>query len=383
LSITFDSRYSFSDQHKSKESQMNKPIRMAIVGVGRIGVFHARHVQELARETGNCELIAVSDAYSDTAQRVAAELQTEQDTQIHAFSDVTDLATAGLIDGALIASRTVDHERAARALVDAGCKVLLEKPLTHSLESAEAFVSDLNSDPAKKDVLMQAFMRRFDAPLIKAKELLEQNAIGEVFKVVSVLEDPVPPPVDYHSPGLLTDMSVHNVDEILWLLNGQMPEYVTAFGSNLYNCTISTVEEDYDDAFLQMWFPGRLVGQVSVSRNHVAGYRNATWVYGSRGVIHLGHFQENPLQVDIEAYGPDGIIHKETVSLRDYGSDVPVFITRFGEAYKNELAYFLTQCLHDAPFSVTHNDGLNAMRVAIAGSQSIRPKEDALKIENY
>jgi len=359
---------------------MNKPIRMAVVGVGRIGVFHARHVQELARETGNCELVAVFDTYSDTAQRVAAELQPDQDAKIHAFNDVNDLAQSGLIDGAFIASRTIDHEGDARALIDAGCKILLEKPLTHSLVSAEKLVADLNGDDQKKSALMQAFMRRFDAPLLKAKELLEQNAVGEVFKVVSILEDPLPPPVGYHSPGLVTDMSVHNVDEILWLLNGQMPEYAAAFGSNLYNCTVSTVEEDYDDAFLQMWFPGRLVGQVSVSRNHVAGYRNATWIYGSKGVIQVGHFQENPLQVDVEAYGPDGAIHKETFDLRDYGSDVPVFITRFGEAYKTELAYFLDQCINDAPFNVTQEDGLNAMRVAIAGATAIRPKEEALKI---
>ncbi|MDP6038459.1 MAG: Gfo/Idh/MocA family oxidoreductase [Candidatus Latescibacteria bacterium] len=359
---------------------MNKPIKMAVVGVGRIGVFHARHVQALARETGNCELVAVCDTYADTAQRVATELQANQDARIHAFNNVADLAAANLIDGALIASRTEDHEPDARTLIESGNRVLLEKPLTHSLESAEAFIAGLDSDPVHKNALMQAFMRRFDAPLLKAKELLEQNAIGEIFKIVSILEDPVPPPVGYNSPGLLTDMSVHNVDEILWLLDGQLPEYAAAFGSNLYNSTISTVEEDYDDAFLQMWFPGRLLGQVSVSRNHVAGYRNATWIYGNKGVIHVGHFQENPLQVDVEAYGPDGIIHRETINLRDYGPDVPVFITRFGEAYKNELAYFLNQCLTDAPFNVTQTDGLNAMRIAIAGTQAICPKETALKI---
>ena len=359
---------------------MNKPIRMAVVGVGRIGVFHARHVQELARETGVCELVAVSDTYGDTASRVAAALQADQATAVHAFNDVSDLAASNLIDAALVASRTEDHERDARVLIDAGCRVLLEKPLTHSLASAEAFVADLNRDPSRKNALMLAFMRRFDAPLLKAKALLEQNAIGNVFKIVSVLEDPIPPPVGYNSAGLLSDMAVHNCDEILWLLGGPLPEYVAAFGSNLYNSTISTVEEDYDDAFLQMWFPGRLIGQVMVSRNHVAGYRNATWVYGDGGVIHVGHFQEDPHKVEVEAYGRDGVIHKESILLRDYGPDVPVFITRFGESYKNELAYFITQCINDAPFSVTHEDGLSAMRVAIAGGKAICPREDARKV---
>ena len=60
--------------------------------------------------------------------------------------------------------------------------------------------------------------------------------------------------------------------------------------------------------------------------------------------------------------------------------DVPVFITRFGESYKNELAYFITQCIDDAPFNVTHEDGLSAMRVAIAGGEAICAREDARKV---
>ena len=94
---------------------MNKPIRMAVVGVGaHWAFFHARHVQELARKTGVCELVAVSDTYGDTARRVAAELQADQATEIYAFDDVSDLAAPNLIDAALIASRTEDHERDAR-----------------------------------------------------------------------------------------------------------------------------------------------------------------------------------------------------------------------------------------------------------------------------
>ncbi|MBT4139694.1 MAG: Gfo/Idh/MocA family oxidoreductase [Candidatus Latescibacteria bacterium] len=361
---------------------MNKPIKMAVIGVGRIGVFHAKHVQEIARETGKCELVAVVDTYSDTAQRVAQELQTDQEAKIHAFNSVQDLAQADLIDGAFIASRTDAHEPDARNLIDAGCRVLLEKPLTHSLDSAQAFVNYLDADEGRSQALMQAFMRRFDAPLMKVKELLEQKVIGKIFKITSILEDPAPPPVGYSSPGLLTDMSVHNCDEILWLLDGPLPEYAAAFGSNLHNTFVSPVEEDYDDAYLQMWFPGNLIGQVQVSRNHVAGYRNESWVFGDKGVIHIGNFQEDPLSVTVEAYSPKGVIAKEIFALRDYGDDVPVFIKRFGEAYKNELTFFLDKCLNDAPFGVTHKDGLNAMRVALAGAEAIRPKENGLKI-NY
>ena len=57
---------------------MSNPLKLAVVGVGRIGVFHARHTQELSRERGNCELVAVVDRYADTAWRVAHQLQQHQ-----------------------------------------------------------------------------------------------------------------------------------------------------------------------------------------------------------------------------------------------------------------------------------------------------------------
>ena len=108
-------------------------------------------------------------------------------------------------------------------------------------------------------------MRRFDGPLIHAKTLLDRNTIGAPFKVVSVLEDPHPPPVGYSSPGILPDMAVHNIDEAIWLL-GARPERASAMGANLHNFRITTVEEDFDDAFLQMAFPDNVIAQVQVSR---------------------------------------------------------------------------------------------------------------------
>lgn len=359
---------------------MNAPLKMGMVGVGRIGVFHARHIQELAQETGQCELLAVVDQYGDTAERVAEQLQPDQKPSIKSYTSVDALVEAGGIDAAMIASRTEDHVPDARPLVETGHCVLLEKPLTNAVETAQEFVNFIHADDRRKQSIMLAFMRRFDGPLQMAKDLLEQNSIGRVFKYVSILEDPIPPPDGYSSPGLLIDMSVHNIDEILWL-HGQKPEYATALGVNLYNQTISSVQEDFDDAFLQMWFPDNVLGQIMVSRNHVAGYRNVSWIYGDKGHIQVGHFQEDPLSVTVEAYGPQGVIAKKTFTLRDYGSDVPVFITRFGEAYKAELTYFVNQCLNGSPFSVTHEDGLAAQQIAVAGTQAIRTKKDAAKID--
>ena len=350
---------------------MGTALQIAVVGVGRIGVFHAQHVQELGRETGTCQLVAVVDTHGDTAERVARQLQAGQEREIRPFTRVADLAESELADSAVIASRTADHEYDAKTLIDAGQRVLIEKPLTDSLESAQAFADYLDSDTRRRTALMLAFMRRFDEPLMRAREMLQQQRLGRIFKVTSILEDPLPPPDGYQSPGLLTDMAVHNVDEIMWL-TGEVPTSVTGTGARLYNQKISSVREDFDDAFLQMWMREDLVGQVQVSRNHVAGYRNETWVFGEEGTLHVGHFQENPLKVSLEAFDRRGLIERRDFEMRDYGREVPVFIERFGPAYKRELAHFATQCQSGAPFAVDHSHGLAAMRVVADGAAALQ-----------
>ena len=359
---------------------MEGPLKLGIVGAGRIGVFHAQHVQEIAADRGDCGLSAVVDAHEDTAQRVAAQLQGRQSQPIRGFRRIEEAIDAGALDAAVVSSRTEDHEGHTRTLVDAGCRVLLEKPLASSFESAAALAEHLAARPGGDRAVMQAFQRRFDEPLRRAKELIDEGAVGQPFKIVSVLEDPDPPPDGYQSPGLLPDMSVHNVDEVVWLL-GQRPDRVTATASRLYNTGIASVKEDYDDGLLSLWFPGGAAAQVQVSRNHVAGYRNETWVYGDRGVVHVGGFQEDPLRVDVEALVRGRALARETFRMRSYDAPtVPVFVERFGPAYRAEMEHFIDCVTRDEPFAVTHEDGLEALRIVEAAARAVQTRDGAAHV---
>ena len=357
---------------------MGQVLRVAAVGAGRIGAFHARHVQEVGAQTGTCRLVAVADRHGATASRVAARLSRDQDEEIHAFDSAEALAQAGLADAAVIASRTIDHRRDATVLVEAGLRVLLEKPLADSLEEARELAAWLDADPTRRRAVMLAFQRRYDEALLRAKALLDEGAIGRLFKLVSVLEDPEPPPAGYQSPGLLTDMAVHNADEVLWL-SGLEPTAITGVGARLHNQKIpGVVPEDFDDAFVQLWLGDGAVAQIQVSRNHVAGYRNETILYGTAGLIHVGAFDGDPQRVRLAAYGRDHeVIEERTFDLRDYGHPVPVFIRRFGPAYKAEVAAFVAACNAGEPFAVTHRDGVRAMAVVTAVAAALKTAAEA------
>ena len=359
---------------------MSSPTRLAVIGLGRMGAFHARHVQELARERGDCELVAIADCNAATRSRVLEHLQAGQDGSIRTFAAAEQVAAAGVADAAIVASGTDSHGGDARALIEAGMRLLLEKPLTHSLNSGRDLVDYLEADARRRQAVMLAFMRRFDAAWQFVKESIDAGRIGRPFKMVSVLEDNVPPPAGYDSPGIFVDMGVHLADEAMWLLEAR-PRALSGFGSRLYGHSASNINEDYDDAFLQLWFDGDQVVQLTVSRNHIAGYRNEVWVYGNEGVVHGGAFSEDPTQVMVEAISPTGLIERRVFAQRDYGPDVPFFIGRFGAAYRREVAHFVERVRAGESFSVNHRDGLNAMEVVVAGTAALASGPGLMAVE--
>jgi myo-inositol 2-dehydrogenase/D-chiro-inositol 1-dehydrogenase len=267
------------------------------------------------------------------------------------------------------------HHEHAEKLIRSGQRILLEKPMTEHLSTDREFARLL--DASYPNALMLAFQRRFDAPLQYAKRLLEQGSIGRCFKIVSVLEDSGPAPRGYRSGGILKDMSVHNVDEVLWL-TGRQPDHAVSGGSIVYALKVVPESEDgYDDAFLQLWFGDDLIARIEVSRNHVSGYRIETWLFGTEGQIHVGRFEQDRHKVVVEAYGRKQAIDRKEFATPAYGESAPEFMDRFGPAYKEEIRTFARCAVEGKPFPVDHNAGLRAMEIIDAAGKARWTRDSA------
>jgi myo-inositol 2-dehydrogenase / D-chiro-inositol 1-dehydrogenase len=357
-------------------SVMSEPLKIAVAGLGRMGAVHALHLHELVRDTPGFEFAALAEIDVDRARRFCAEIR----RQVPIFSSVEELARACVCDATVIVTPTDSHRQHAATMIAAGNRVLLEKPLTGTLEGDRDFGAELDRD--YPHALMLAFQRRFDEPLIYAKQLVESGVIGRVFKIYSALEDSNPAPNGYRSGGILPDMSVHNVDEILWL-SGRTPSKALTIGSRLYSHALTTCAEDFDDALLYLWFDNDLVAQVQVSRNHVSGYRVETVIFGEEGQIHVGRFEQKPFDVTVEAYGRRGRAEPlayRVFPMRNYGRPLPEFVDRFGAAYKAELAAFIECCRTGAAFPTSHRDGIRAQEVISAGMQGVIGPEQAAQV---
>src|SRR5438105_4201035 len=155
---------------------MNRePLKVAVAGIGRMGAVHALHVLELTAETKICTLAALVDCDLDRARRFA----TQSRCDVPLFPSVDDLAEANICNATIIVTPTDHHREHATKLIEAGHRVLLEKPLTGTLEQDRAFDAEL--DRAHPESLMLAFQRRFDEPLQFAKQLMNAGAVGRVF----------------------------------------------------------------------------------------------------------------------------------------------------------------------------------------------------------
>ncbi|HEX4758671.1 MAG TPA: Gfo/Idh/MocA family oxidoreductase [Terracidiphilus sp.] len=364
----------------SSIQSFTQPIRVGVAGLGRMGMIHALHLHELAQESDLCRLTCVS-----TIDRPAADrFLSISGTATPVFDDIESFAKSDLCDVTIIATNTPLHREHALMMIEAGQRVFLEKPLTGTLQGDRDFAQLL--ERKHPHALMLGFQRRFDAPTVYAKQLIDQDAIGRVFKIYSALEDSGPAPDGYSSPGILADMAVHNVDEVVWL-SGRKPNSALAVGSRIFSHRLTTCDEDFDDALMLLDFgrqPGNeLIGQIQVSRNHVSGYHGETVIYGEKGMIRVGCFNQKLFEVTVEAYGKRDAkvpIALKTFTMRRYDQPLPEFIDRYGAAYKEELRTFLECCRSGEAFPITHLDGLRAQEIVAAAMSASIQKDDMATI---
>src|SRR5690349_1914000 len=106
-------------------------LRTAVIGVGSLGKQHARIHADLAAE-GMSEFVAVCDLNEDTARAIGSERNTEWTTDWRTL--------VGRIDAASIAVPTEAHCEIACGLLESGVHVLVEKPISRTLEEADRMI---------------------------------------------------------------------------------------------------------------------------------------------------------------------------------------------------------------------------------------------------
>ena len=320
-------------------------IRFALLGAGRIGKVHAKAI------TSNpaARLAAVADALPKAAEDIAAQYGCEVRT-------IDAIAAAGDIDAVVICTPTDTHADLIETFSNAGKAIFCEKPIDLSVKRVQ---DCLKVVAANKTLLMVGFNRRFDPHFMAVKAAIDNGEIGDVEMVTIVSRDPGPPPLDYvkRSGGIFRDMTIHDFDMARFLL-GEEITTVTAQGSSLVDKKIGEAG-DYDSVSVMLSTATGKHATISNSRRATYGYDQRIEAHGSKGSVAA----ENQRAVSIEVANAKGYTRPP---LFDF------FMTRYTQAYADEIAAFIDAIGGKAKASPSGQDGLIALALADAAVKSVK-----------
>ncbi|TGN79770.1 dehydrogenase [Streptomyces bauhiniae] len=321
-------------------------MRIGILGLGRIGVFHAETLSALDAVTSLVVADPVADAAKAAAERYGAQV-----------ADSPEALLAAGVDGLVIAAATDAHPALIRAGVAAGVPVFCEKPVARTIAEGVAVLGAVRESGVPIQI---GFNRRFDAGFLAARAAVRSGELGKLHTVRSTTLDPAPPPAAYvaASGGIFRDCSVHDFDMIRWVTGREVTE-VYAVGGNRGAAYIGEAG-DADTTSAVLTLDDGTIAVVSNSRHNARGHDVRMELLGFADSLAVGLDDRLPIRsAEPGVAFPSGTPHE-------------FFMDRFTDAYRAELAAFTEVVAGTRPSPCTVEEALEAGWIAEACTLSLR-----------
>src|SRR4051795_12566078 len=320
-------------------------MRIGLIGLGRIGAFHAETLSMLPSGTS----LVVTDAVPAAARAVSERLDVE-------VADSPDKLLAASVDGVVIAAATDAHPELLIAAADAGLPVFCEKPVARTMSEGVAVARRVAATGVPVQI---GYPRRFDAGFTAARAAVANGELGWLHTVRSTTLDPAPAPPAYIavSGGIFRDCSVHDFDAVRWVTGQEVVE-VYATGSDRGDPVFA---ESGDVAFAAtvLTLDDGACAVVSNSRYNARGHDVRMELHGSADSIAAGWDDKLPLRSAQAGVAFPG------------GKPYVFFMDRFADAFRAELAAFTEVVAGSRPSPCTIEDALETGWVAEAATLSL------------
>jgi predicted dehydrogenase len=221
---------------KKKITSDAPPLKAAVIGTGYLGRFHAQKYAAI----GGVELVAVADVNQQQANDVAGEVD------CRAVTDYRELL--GEIDLASIVVPTDLHYDIARECLASGCHLLVEKPITQTIEEAEELIGIARE---KGVVLQVGHLERFNPAIMALDGVLKNPTFIECQRMA-------PFKTRGTEVNVVLDLMIHDIDIILSLVGADVSQ-VNAVGG-------SVLSDEVDIANARLQFETGCVANVTASR---------------------------------------------------------------------------------------------------------------------
>ncbi len=322
------------------------PLRIGVVGVGRIGRMHATLLE---REVRGAAVAAVYDAHAQSAHEVALELGVES------ADTLDELLRADDIDAVAICSTTDTHADLIVAAAQAGKAIFCEKPVSLQLADLDRSLAAVEAAGVPFQI---GFNRRFDPGHAAVAAAVADGEIGEPHLVRISSRDPAPPPLEYlaGSGGLFLDMTIHDFDMARYVTGSEVVE-VFARGTVRVDPAIGAAG-DIDTAVLTLVHASGCLTTIDNSRRAAYGYDQRVEAFGPAGMV----TSENP-----PVHG--AVVHDANGT---HAARIPFFfIDRYAQSYREQWQAFVAAVSTEASTPVSTSDARAPLVIGLAALRSL------------
>jgi predicted dehydrogenase len=329
---------------------MRKPVRICMIGAGRVGKNHSRALSYVPE----AKIVALVDPMQGVRQETASDfgIDNQFDSLESALENVE-------FEAVVITTPTPTHLPLTQLAADNKKHVFLEKPMALNLQECDAIIQAVE----KNGVLLQlGFMRRFDPEFVAAAQRIEAGEIGQPMMVKSNTHGPgLPPPWARDlrtSNGMLAEVNSHDWDTTRWLMASNQQRVYTEVANLKGAANNVDIPHFYDNVLVNIKFESGGLGLISGVCPCGYGYDARVEIIGDKGIMQIGELKGQAVVV---------------CSNRDQGLITPIFRTwpeRFRWAYINELQHFVSCIQNETQPQVGGAEGRWAVAGVLAGTKS-------------
>ena len=300
-------------------------MRVGVVGAGYLGRYHAEKYSAME----GVELVGVVDIDAARAAEVAHACNTE------ACTDFTNLI--GRVDAVSIVAPTPLHFAIGRTLLEAGVHILVEKPMTTTLEEARCLIELAE---AKQLVLQVGHLERFNPAVVAVQELIKRPMFIEAHRL-SVYQG------RSTDVSVVLDLMIHDIDIILTFVGSEV--------RSLHASGAAVVSDHCDIANARIEFQTGCVANITASRISTKGQRKIR-LFQKNGYIAVDFAKREMMHIEQTDKVNNAIIP---------GMEVHQACFLEGDALEAELRSFTGAVRDQRPPVVTGRMGYQALAVAL------------------
>ena len=294
-----------------------KDIGIGIIGVGIMGRGHALYLSDYVK---GGKVVAIYDANLLTAQKVAKEVFKKTKVLPKVYKELSMILDDQLVKAVIIASPDHLHANHLEKAILAGKDVLCEKPLASKEKDARKVAKLARNS---KSIVGIGFMRRFDRPYQDLKREIESGKYGKVLQIRCTSRNVSSPTAT--TALLLTNVAVHEIDIIRWLLG----EEIVSVGVNFAKTTSKANSHLSDPISVNCHTESGVLVTIDICANSTYGYEVGMEVITENGSL------------VIENLGQLNIAYNFKLPTRKGGTLHKDWMGRFKQAYISELKAFV------------------------------------------